>query len=47
MLMKNIQQIIDWSLVDAMNYLQAMETSPVNNLKLDTLLKRALTDNIQ
>ena len=37
---------IDWSRVDKSAYLSAMERSPVNDLEIRTLLKDALTDDI-
>ena len=37
---------IDWSRVDKSAYLSAMERSPVNDLEIKTLLKDALTDDI-
>ena len=45
-LKKNIQRVVDWSLVDKEIYLQAMERSPINDLELRTLLKPALTDKV-
>lgn len=45
-LKKNLQECIDWSKVDKLEYLSAMERSPVNSLELKTLLSNALTDNI-
>lgn len=37
---------VDWSRVDKSAYLSAMERSPVNDLEIKTLLKDALTDDI-
>lgn len=38
--------VIDWSLVDKEDYLLAMERSPVKDLEIKHLLKKALTDRI-
>ena len=46
MLKKNIKKCIDWSKIDKRDYLEAMERSPVNTLEVKTLLKEALTDDI-
>ena len=46
MLKKELQQVVDWSLVNREDYLLAMERSPVRDLELKTLLKAALTDRI-
>lgn len=46
MLKKNISQCVDWQKIDKMEYMQAMERSPVNALELKYLLKNALTKNI-
>jgi cell filamentation protein len=46
-LLKNqLQQVIDWNLVDKEVYLSAMERSVVNALEIKTLLKAALTTDI-
>ena len=45
-LRKEIHQVIDWSLVDKMDYLQAMERSPVKDVEIKVLLKNALTARI-
>jgi len=45
-LKKNLKQCIDWIKVDKIDYLQAMERSPVNDLEIKTLLKEALTEKI-
>ncbi len=45
-LKKEIYQVIDWSLVDKIDYLQAMERSPVKDVEIKLLLKNALTDKI-
>lgn len=41
-----LQQVIDWNLVDKEAYLSAMERSVVNALEIKTLLKSALTSDI-
>lgn len=38
--------MIDWSKIDKEDYLLAMERSPIRNLEIKTLLKNALTDEI-
>ena len=43
-LKKNLKLIVDWSKVDKVLYLQAMERSPVNDLEIKTLLSKSLTD---
>ena len=45
-LKKELQQVIDWSKVDKENYLLAMERSPIKDVEIKTLLKAALTDQI-
>src|SRR5574344_2116521 len=42
-LKKEINQVIDWSLVDKEDYLLAMERSPIKDVEIKTLLKQALT----
>lgn len=46
MLKKELRQVIDWSAVDKMDYLLAMERSPIKDIEIKTLLKAALTDKI-
>lgn len=46
MLKKNISMCIDWQKISKMEYMQAMERSPVNTLELKFLIKNALTKNI-
>ena len=41
-----IKQVVDWNLVDKDEYLSAMQRSPVKDLEIKTLLKQALTDQI-
>ena len=38
--------MVDWSRVDKEDYLLAMERSPVKDLEIKTLLKAALTDQV-
>lgn len=45
-LKKQLKQCIDWKKIDKYSYLQAMERSPVNDLEIKTLLKSALTSDI-
>lgn len=45
-LKKEIGKVIDWSQIDKEAYLMAMERSPINDLEIKTLLKQALTDQI-
>jgi cell filamentation protein len=45
-LKKELKQVIDWNAVDKDDYLSAMERSVVKDLEIKTLLKNALTDQI-
>lgn len=45
-LKKEIQQVVDWNLVDKDEYLSAMERSVVKDVEIKVLLKAALTDKI-
>lgn len=45
-LKKNLQQCIDWEKIDKMDYLNAMERSPVNALEIRELLRSALTTKV-
>ncbi len=45
-LKKNLQQCIDWEKIDKMDYMNAMERSPVNALEIRELLRHALTKNV-
>ncbi len=45
-LKKEIQKVIDWNQVDKEEYLSAMERSPVRDVEIKTVLKKALTDQI-
>lgn len=46
-LRKNLNYCIDWSQIDKLEYLSAMERSPVNSLEIKHLVKNAITDNIK
>jgi cell filamentation protein len=46
MLKANLGVCVDWSKIDKTDYLSAMERSPVNDLEIRTLLKSALTSDI-
>jgi cell filamentation protein, protein adenylyltransferase len=46
MLKKEIQQVVDWNLVDKEEYLCAMQRSVVKDVEIKVLLKQALTDQI-
>ncbi len=41
-----LQQVIDWNMVDKEEYLAAMQRSVVKDVEIKALLKRALTDQI-
>ncbi len=43
---QEIQQVVDWNRVDKEEYLSAMQRSVVKDLEIKTLLKAALTDQI-
>lgn len=45
-LKKELQQVVDWSMVDKEDYLLAMERSPIKDVEIKVLLKEALTDKI-
>ena len=45
-LKKRLKQCIDWAKIDKIDYLQAMERSPVKDLEIKTLLTEALTEKI-
>jgi len=45
-LKSQIKQVIDWNRVDKEDYLSAMQRSPVKDLEIKTLLKPALTDQV-
>ncbi|MDA9472238.1 protein adenylyltransferase Fic [Enterococcus sp. 5H] len=42
-LKQEINQVIDWNLINKEDYLSAMERSPINDLEISHLIKRALT----
>ena len=46
MLKCEIGRVVDWSKVDKEDYLLAMERSPIKDIEIKYLLKRALTDEI-
>jgi len=46
MLKTGIQQVVDWNQVDKDDYLLAMQRSVVKDVEIKTLLKNALTDQI-
>ncbi len=46
MLKTRIKKLVNWQLVDKVQYLQSMERSPVNDLEIKTLLSKNLTDDI-
>ena len=43
-LKKELNKVIDWSLVDKEDYLLAMERSPIRDIEIKYILKQALTD---
>ena len=43
---KELNKVIDWSKVDKTDYLLAMERSPIKDIEIKELLKKALTDKI-
>ncbi len=45
-LKKELKMVIDWSKVDKQDYLLAMERSPIKDIEIKFLLKKALTDKI-
>lgn len=45
-LKKELKYVIDWNKVDKEDYLLAMERSPIKDVEIKFLLKRALTDRI-
>ena len=45
-LKKNLKQCIDWQKIDKVDYLNAMQRSPVNDLEIRELLRSALTPEI-
>jgi cell filamentation protein len=45
-LKSSLKQCIDWASIDKMDYFNAMQRSPVNDLEIRELLRGALTDKI-
>ena len=45
-LKKEINQVVDWSMVGKEDYLLAMERSPVKDIEIKHLLKNALTNKV-
>lgn len=45
-LKKELKLVVDWSKVNKEDYLLAMERSPIKDVEIKELLKRALTDKI-
>lgn len=45
-LRKEIGKVVDWSKINKVDYLLAMERSPIKNVEIKFLLKEALTDKI-
>ena len=45
-LKKELNLVVDWSLVDKDDYLLAMERSPIKDIEIKVLLQEALTDKI-
>ena len=45
-LKKELNVVVDWSKVDKIDYLLAMERSPIKDIEIKELLKQSLTDKI-
>lgn len=45
-LKKELNLVVDWSLVDKDDYLLAMERSPIKDIEIKHILKQALTDRV-
>ena len=45
-LKKELGRVVDWSMVDKEDYLLAMERSPIKDVEIKVLLKKALTNKI-
>ena len=45
-LKKELKKVVDWNQIDKEDYLLAMERSPVKDIEIKTLIKNALTDEI-
>ena len=46
LLKEELNVVVDWSLVDKEDYLLAMERSPIKDIEIKHLLKKALTDKV-
>ena len=46
-LKKELNMVIDWSVVDKEDYLLAMERSPIIDIEIKYILKQALTDKVE
>lgn len=46
-LKKELNLVVDWSLVDKDDYLLAMERSPIKDIEIKHILRQALTDKIE
>jgi cell filamentation protein len=45
-LKKEIGKIVEWNNVDKQDYLLAMERSPIKDIEIKELLRKALTSNV-
>ena len=45
-LKKELNKVIDWSIVDKEDYLLALERSPIRDIEIKYILKQALTDKV-
>ena len=45
-LKQELRLVIDWNIVNKDDYLLAMERSPIKDVEIKTLLKKALTDKV-
>ena len=45
-LKKELNKVVDWSLVDKEDYLLAMERSPIKDIEIKYILNQALTDKV-
>lgn len=43
---RELNKVIDWSVVDKEDYLLAMERSPIKDIEIKYILKQALTEKI-
>lgn len=46
-LKKEMNRVVDWSVVDKEDYLLAMERSPIKDIEIKYILKQALTDKVE